>query len=376
MKKRMVIMLVAVVVVFGGIFGFQAFKGAMIKKFMRSQGQPPQTVSTTVAAKQEWLPTIKAVGSLRAVRGADLAPEIAGLVAAIPFKSGEEVKEGALLVQLRADSELARLNSLKASAELAAVTFKRDQELIKVHAISQSTYDTDAANLKSLQAQVAEQQALAAKKFIRAPFAGRIGIRLVDLGQYVNAGDKIATLQAIDPILVDFFVPQQEMDRIKVGLPVSAVTDTFKGETFKGEIAAINPKVDVDTRNVQVRATIKNDKLKLLPGMFATVSILSGKAESFVTLPQTAITYNPYGDTVFLVEDKGKGPDGKPVLLARQTFVTLGRSRGDQVSVLKGVKEGDTVVTSGQLKLKNGTPLLVNNSIRPLDSAAPQFHDQ
>lgn len=376
MKKRMVIMLVAVGVVFGGIFGFQAFKGAMIKKFMRSQAQPPQTVSTVVAVKQEWLPTIKAVGSLRAVRGADLAPEIAGLVATIPFKSGDEVKAGELLVQLRADSEQARLKSLQATAELAAVTFKRDQELIKIHAISQATFDTDAATLKSAQAQVAEQQALVAKKFIRAPFAGRIGIRQVDLGQYVNAGDKIATLQAIDPILVDFFVPQQEMNRIKVGQTVSAVADTFPGETFKGEIAAINPKVDVDTRNVQVRASLKNSQLKLLPGMFATVSILSGKPESFVTLPQTAITYNPYGDTVFLVEEKGKGPDGKPLRVARQTFVTLGRTRGDQVAVLKGVKEGETVVNSGQLKLKNGTPLNVDNSIRPTDNPAPQPQDQ
>lgn len=375
MKKRMVIMLVAVGLVFGGIFGFQAFKGAMIKKFMRSQGQPPQTVSTTVAAKQEWQPTIKAVGSLRAVRGADLAPEISGLVASIPFKSGDEVKAGALLVQLRADSEQAHLNSLKASAELAEITFKRDQELIKIHAISQATYDTDAANLKSLRAQVDEQQALVAKKFIRAPFAGRIGIRLVDMGQYLNAGDKIATLQAIDPILVDFFVPQQEMDQVRVGQPVTATTDTFPGEVFKGEIAAINPKVDTDTRNVQVRASLTNAQRKLLPGMFATVRIQSGQPQSFITLPQTAITYNPYGDTVFLVEEKGKGPDGKPIWLARQTFITLGRSRGDQVAVLKGVKEGDTVVTSGQLKLKNGTPLLIDNSVRPADNPAPRPQD-
>lgn len=375
MKKRMVIMLVAVGLVFGGIFGFQAFKGAMIKKFMRSQGQPPQTVSTTVAAKQEWQPTLKAVGSLRAVRGADLAPEISGLVASIPFKSGDEVKAGALLVQLRADSEQAHLNSLKASAELAEITFKRDQELIKIHAISQATYDTDAANLKSLRAQVDEQQALVAKKFIRAPFAGRIGIRLVDMGQYLNAGDKIATLQAIDPILVDFFVPQQEMDQVRVGQPVTATTDTFPGEVFKGEIAAINPKVDTDTRNVQVRASLTNAQRKLLPGMFATVRIQSGQPQSFITLPQTAITYNPYGDTVFLVEEKGKGPDGKPIWLARQTFITLGRSRGDQVAVLKGVKEGDTVVTSGQLKLKNGTPLLIDNSVRPADNPAPRPQD-
>jgi membrane fusion protein (multidrug efflux system) len=376
MKKRMVIMLVAVGVVFGGIFGFQAFKGAMIKKFMSAQAQPPQTVTTIVASSQEWQPQIKAVGSLRAMRGADLAPEVAGLVAAIQFKSGDEVKAGDLLVQLRADSDQARLHSLQANAELADATFKRDQELIKVHAISQATYDTDAANLKSARAQVAEQQALVAKKFIRAPFAGRIGIRQVDLGQYLNAGEKIATLQVLDPVYADFYIPQQELSRLKVGEAVTATTDTFPNESFKGEISAIDPKVDTDTRNVQVRATLKNPEHKLLPGMFATVSIQSGKPQNFITLPQTAITFSPYGDTVFLVEEKGKGADGKPVRVAKQAFVTTGRTRGDQVAILKGVKAGDTVVSSGQLKLKNGTPLIVNNSVTPADNPAPKPQDR
>lgn len=376
MKKRMVIMLVAVGVVFGGIFGFQAFKGAMIKKFMSAQAQPPQTVTTIVASSQEWQPQIKAVGSLRAMRGADLAPEVAGLVAAIQFKSGDEVKAGDLLVQLRADSDQARLHSLQANAELADATFKRDQELIKVHAISQATYDADAANLKSARAQVAEQQALVAKKFIRAPFAGRIGIRQVDLGQYLNAGEKIATLQVLDPVYADFYIPQQELSRLKVGEAVTATTDTFPNESFKGEISAIDPKVDTDTRNVQVRATLKNPEHKLLPGMFATVSIQSGKPQNFITLPQTAITFSPYGDTVFLVEEKGKGADGKPVRVAKQAFVTTGRTRGDQVAILKGVKAGDTVVSSGQLKLKNGTPLIVNNSVTPADNPAPKPQDR
>ena len=376
MKKRMVIMLMAVGVVFGGIFGFQAFKGAMIKKFMSAQAQPPQTVTTIVASSQEWQPQIKAVGSLRAMRGADLAPEVAGLVAAIQFKSGDEVKAGDLLVQLRADSDQARLHSLQANAELADATFKRDQELIKVHAISQATYDADAANLKSTRALAAEQQALVAKKFIRAPFAGRIGIRQVDVGQFIKEGEKIATLQVLDPIYVDFYVPQQELSRLKVGEAVTAATDTFPDETFKGEISAIDPKVDTDTRNVQVRATLKNPEHKLLPGMFATVSIQSGKPQDFVTLPQTAITFSPYGDTVFLVEEKGKGADGKPAKVAKQSFVTTGRTRGDQVAILKGVKAGDTVVSSGQLKLKNGTPLIVNNTVTPADNPAPKPQDQ
>jgi len=215
-----------------------------------------------------------------------------------------------------------------------------------------------------------------AKKFIRAPFAGRIGIRQVDVGQFIKEGEKIATLQVLDPIYVDFYVPQQELSRLKVGEAVTAATDTFPDETFKGEISAIDPKVDTDTRNVQVRATLKNPEHKLLPGMFATVSIQSGKPQDFVTLPQTAITFSPYGDTVFLVEEKGKGADGKPAKVAKQSFVTTGRTRGDQVAILKGVKAGDTVVSSGQLKLKNGTPLIVNNTVTPADNPAPKPQDQ
>jgi membrane fusion protein, multidrug efflux system len=371
MIKRMVIMLVLAGVVFGGIFGFEAFKAKMIEKAMASLANPPQTVSTTTVALQDWQHTVEAVGSLRAVNGADLALEVPGIVDEIKFNSGDDVEAGQLLLQLRTDDDVARLQSLQASAELAQIVYERDQKQLKIQAVSQATLDADAANLKNAKAQVAEQQAIVDKKSVRAPFAGHLGIRAVDVGQYVSAGTTIVTLQALDPIFVDFFLPQQALEQIKVGQPAIVKVDTYAGETFRGEITAINPKVDLSTRNLQVRATLKNPDHKLLPGMYATVDIDVGQPQRYVTLPQTAITFSAYGDTVYVVEDKGKGANGQPQLLARQTFVTTGATRGDQIAVLNGIKEGETVVTAGQIKLHNGAPLTINNTVQPTNDPDP-----
>ena len=371
MTKRMVIMLIAVAIVFGGIFGFQAFKAAMIKKFMSSMQAPPQTISATKAELSPWQPQIEAVGSLRAVKGADLSLEVAGVVNSISFNSGDDVKEGALLLKLRDADDVAKLESLQATATLAQLTYDRDLKQFKIQAVSQATLDSDKANLKNAQAQVAQQQAILDKKTLRAPFAGHLGIRAVDLGQYLSAGTTIVTLQALDPVYMDFFVPQQSVDRIHIGATVTVKVDAFKDQTFPGEISAINPKVDASSRNVQIRATLKNPDHKLLPGMYATVDIITGAPENYVTLPQTAITYNPYGDTVYVVDDKGAGAGGKPQLVARQTFVTTGPTRGDQVAVLKGVNAGQMIVIAGQIKLHNGTPVLINNAITPTADASP-----
>jgi membrane fusion protein (multidrug efflux system) len=371
MKRRMVIMLVAVAVVFGGIFGFQAFKAIMIKKFMSSMAQPPQTVTATKATFDQWQPTIEAVGSLRAVKGADLSLEVAGVVDSIAFNSGDDVEEGKPLLKLRAGDDEAKLESLQATAELNQITYDRDQKQFKLQAVSQATLDTDAANLKNANAQVAQQQAILDKKSLRAPFAGHLGIRAVDLGQYLGAGTVIVTLQALDPIFVDFFVPQQSVDQVKLGQSVAVKIDAFLGQTFAGEISAINPKVDASSRNVQVRATLKNADHKLIPGMYATIGIATGAPQNYITLPQTAITFSPYGDTVYIVDGKGNDAGGKPQLVARQSFVTTGATRGDQVAVLKGVNEGDTVVTSGQIKLHNGSTVLIDNSITPAADANP-----
>ena len=371
MIKRMVIMLVGVAIVFGGIFGFNKFKQIMIGKFMSSMKSPPQTVSATKAAASEWQPNIEAVGSLRAVKGADLSLEVAGVVDTISFTSGDDVEQGAMLLKLRADDDVAKLESLQATADLNAIIYQRDLKQFQIQAVSQATLDTDVANLKNAKAQAAQQQAILDKKFLRAPFAGHLGIRAVDLGQYLGAGTVIVTLQALDPIFLDFFVPQQSVDQVRLGQTVAVRIDAYKDQTFAGEISAINPKVDASSRNVQVRATLKNADHKLLPGMYATVDISTGAPRNYITLPQTAITYNPYGDTVYVVDNKGAQEDGKPQLVARQTFVTTGPTRGDQVAVLKGINEGETIVTAGQIKLHNGTPLLIDNSIMPTADAAP-----
>ena len=228
-----------------------------------------------------------------------------------------------------------------------------------------------AQTYKNAKAQVAQQQAILDKKTLRAPFAGHLGIRAVDLGQYLGPGTVIVTLQALDPIFVDFFVPQQSVDQMRLGQLVAVKVDAFKDRTFTGEISAINPKVDTGSRNVQVRATLKNQDRKLLPGMYATVDITIGSPKTYVTLPQTSITYNPYGDTVYIVDSKGPDADGKPQLIARQTFITVGPTRGDQVAVLKGVEEGEMIVTAGQIKLHNGSVVLIDNSVTPTADAAP-----
>ena len=371
MKRRMVIMLVAVAIVFGGIFGFQAFKAVMIKKFMSSMAQPPQTVTETKAGYGEWQPNIEAVGSLRAVKGTDLSVEVSGVVDSISFDSGDDVEQGAVLLKLRSDDDTAKLESLQATAALNEITYERDQKQFKIQAVSQATIDADAANVKNANAQVAQQQAILDKKTLRAPFAGHLGIRAVDLGQYLGAGTAIVTLQALDPIFVDFFVPQQAIAQVRLGQSVALKIDAYKDQTFAGEISAINPKIDSSSRNVQVRATLKNADHKLIPGMYATIDIASGAPQNYITLPQTAITFSPYGDTVYVVDEKGKDTAGKPQLIARQSFVTTGATRGDQIAVLKGVSEGDSIVTSGQIKLHNGSTVLIDNSIQPTADASP-----
>jgi membrane fusion protein (multidrug efflux system) len=376
MTKRMIIMLIAVGVVFIGVFGFLNFRSAMIKKFMSAMPQPPQTVSTVTAAMQEWQPQIEAVGSLRAVNGADLAFEVSGIVKELHFKSGDDVAAGDILLTLRADDDIAKLEALKATAALSEIVNQRDQEQFKIKAVSQATLDADAANLKNAKAQVAEQQAVVAKKTLRAPFAGHLGVRVVDIGQYISAGTAVVTLQALDPIYADFFLPQQALNQIRLEQAVTIKIDTYPNGDFTGTITAINPKVDPATRNVQVRATLKNPDRQLLPGMYASVNVAAGDKQRYLTLPQTAVTYNPYGETVYLVDDKGQDPQGRPQLIARQVFVTAGLKRGDQVAILSGVEDGQTVVAAGQMKLRNGSPLLIDNTIRPTADANPLPIDQ
>jgi membrane fusion protein (multidrug efflux system) len=375
MIKRMLIMLVLFGVVLGGLFGFKVFVNGKIKEAMAGMANTPQTVSAAKAESSDWQPTIDAVGSLRAVRGADLSLEVPGVVEEILFNSGDEVQAGQILLRLRAEDEAAKLQSLEATAQLAQITYDRDVKQLKAQAISQAVVDNDEANLRNAKAQVAQQKAIVDKKTLRAPFAGKLGLRQVDLGQFLSAGTVIATLQSLDPIFVDFLLPQQAVAQLAVGAKVAAKVDAFPGRVFTGKITAINPKIETASRNIQVRATLPNADQKLLPGMFATVELETGAAEHLITLPQTAVSYNPYGSLVYLVDDKGKGADGKPQLTARQVFVTTGATRGDQVAILKGVAEGDMVVTSGQIKLRNGVPVVIDNRVVPKNDPAPKIVD-
>ena len=370
---RMIIMLAIVGVVLGLIFGFEWVVVPIFKKQVLAQfANPPQTVSTTVAATQPWQPQLKAIGTLRAVRGADLSPQVGGTVSAIHFDSGVDVKQGDVLIELAAGDDLAKLNSLKAQAELARITYERDQRQLQAQAVSKQVVDTDEQNYRSYQAQVAQQQAVLDYKTIRAPFDGRLGIRQIDVGQYLAPGTPVVTLQSLDPIFVDFTLPQQQIAQIGVGQKVTVRVDAFPGKDFAGTIAAINSKVDTATRNVQVRATIANPDRRLLPGMFANVTIDIGAPQNYVTLPQTAVTYNPYGSTVYLVDNKGKDAKGQDQLVARQVFISTGDTRGDQIAVTKGINAGDTVVTAGQIKLRNGSPLHIDNTVQPADNPNPQ----
>ena len=389
MTKRMLIMIggvVLVVVLLG--FGFYLH----IQKLIASSPKPyPQTVTATKVSSQDWQPALAAVGSVVPVRGVDVTTEIAGLVREIHFKSGQDVKKGDILVELNADSDKAQLDALNAAAELSASVLKRDKAQFDAQAIAQAQVDADSADLKSKRALAAQQQAIIDKKTIRAPFSGKLGITTVNPGQYVNPGDKIVTLQTIDPIYVDFNLPQKQIGALQVGQVVNVTSDGFSGVTFPGKITAISPKVDTATRNVVVEATLSNPKRQLLPGMFANASVEVGDKKHYLTLPQTAITYNPYGSTVFVImtadeaaaaarDAAASGAASAPVpataasgsgLVVQQAFVTTGETRGDQVAILKGLKEGQQVVTSGQLKLKNGTSIKIDNSVVPANSPNP-----
>jgi membrane fusion protein, multidrug efflux system len=375
MMKRMILMLVAAGLVFGGIFAFQSFKAAMIKKAMAGLAAPPQTVATMTAGYQEWQPQLESVGSLVAVNGTNISLQLAGLVAEIDFNSGDDVKKGTRLLRLQDEDQVAKLHSLQATAALARITYERDLRQLRAQAVSQQTVDSDLWTLKSDEAQVTQQQAMVDYETLVAPFDGRLGVRQVDLGQYLAAGTTVVTLQALDPIYVDFYLPQQALAQVKVGEAVTAKIDTYPSESFPGVISAVNPLIDTSTRNVLIRATLKNPEHKLLPGMFASVDIAAGAPQRQITLAQTAISYTSYGDTVYILEDKGKNGQGQPDLVARQVFVTTGATRGDRVAVLSGVREGDVVVTSGQLKLHSGSPVIVNNSVRPTDDADPRPAD-
>lgn len=366
MRRRLAVVVVIVAVLLGALVGWHLVVGHFIKQALAHNSAPPQTVTTMIAHYSDWQPEITAVASVRAVHGVNITTEVTGLVRSIDFRSGDDAKAGQLLVQLNADADVATLHSLEAAADLAETVYTRDKAQYDAQAISQAQLDADAADLKNKRAAAAAQAATVAKKSLRAPFAGRLGITTVMPGQYLNTGDKVVSLSSLDPVYVDFNLPQEQLAVVHTGLTVRVTSDAFPKETFTGKITAIDPAIDPTSRNFQAEATVDNPQHLLMPGLFARVAVLAGGVQHYLTLPQTSITYNPYGSTVFLIEKQAGGKDK-----AQQTFVTTGATRGDQVAIVKGLKEGDEVVTSGQLKLKNGTPVAVSTSDQPANSPNP-----
>ncbi|MGF6305053.1 MULTISPECIES: efflux RND transporter periplasmic adaptor subunit [Paraburkholderia] len=371
---RLFLMLLVVGLLAAALIGFHLFKGHILKQVTAGIQSQQATVSTTSAVLQPWQATLTGVGSLRASTGADLSLETSGVVDEIDFESGRDVKQGTVLLRLRPNDDPAKLAQLQATASLDEVTYKRDLQQLAAQGVAQSTVDTDVSNLKAARAQVAAQQALMNEKVVRAPFSGRLGVRQVDVGQYLAAGTTVVTLQALDPMLLDFYLPQQVRGQISVGQTVSVSVDAYPGKTFTGTVTSMNSKVDTSSRMLQIRASFANPDGALLPGMFATASVASGAEQSLVTIPQTAVTYNPYGSLVYVVHE-GKDAQGRLQASVRQQFVTTGGTRGDQVSILKGLKAGDVVVTAGQLKLHNDALVQIDNSVKLPNDAAPVPQD-
>ena len=373
---RMVVMLALIGLLGAGFVAFQNFKAGIIRQVIHTITSQLPTVSTAAAQMSPWQTELSATGTLRASRGADLAPEVAGIVDAIRFNSGEDVAAGTLLLRLRPNDDDAKLAQLVAAADLADVTYQRDLKQLRVQGVAQAVVDSDAANLRAARAQVDAQKAVMDEKLVRAPFAGRLGIRQVDLGQFLPAGTTVVTLQALDPIYVDFYLPQSALASLAVGAPVSVSVDGYPDRRFAGTLSALAAKIDPASRMIQVRATLANPDKALLPGMFATATVTVGAPEQHVTIPLASVSYNPYGAIVYVVHDEGTGTDGKPKRVARQQFVTTGATRGDQVAILKGLAAGNVVVTAGQLKLRNNEAVLVDNAVQPTDEANPSPPDE
>jgi membrane fusion protein (multidrug efflux system) len=361
------------------VFGFGFVKFTQIQGFMKLSKSgafepPPTAVTTDVAKESEWQPTLQSVGSVTAVNGVTISTDLAGIVRQIAFESGNKVRSGDLLVRLDTVQEEAQLHQSEAQRDFASVTLKRDKDLVEKHAISQSDYDNAAAVFRQAQATVDQFNALIARKTLRAPFDGVTGIRQVNLGQYLKEGDMVVTLQAFDPIYINFSLPQQDLSKLAVGQPVALRVDAYEGQSFEGKITAINSLVDQATRNIQVQATFANTDFRLRPGMFAKVSVIMTEKQNVVAIPATAIHYAPYGDSIFIVSQM-KDPQGKEYKGVKEQFIKTGQSRGDMIAIVSGLKPGDEVVTSGVFRLKTGAHVSVNNQIKPGTDLSPNPAD-
>ncbi|HEY0872669.1 MAG TPA: efflux RND transporter periplasmic adaptor subunit [Vicinamibacterales bacterium] len=374
MAKRMILMLVLMAAFIGGLglIKVQQFQ-AMAEQFAAMQ-PPPEAVTTIVATRESWPTTFSAIGTVAAVQGVTVAADLPGIVERIIFTSGRTVREGEVLVQLDTKQEQAQLEAAQAQLELARLNHERMSGLVEQDAVSRAEYDAATANHKQADARIAEIRATIARKTIRAPFTGVLGIRQVNLGQYLSGGDPVVPLQSLNPIYVNFGVPQQEAAQMRPGREVR-VTAQEIGAEFTGRITAVDSVVDATTRNVQVQATFANPGGKLRPGMFVQAQVTLGAPKDVIALPASAVNYAPYGDSVFVVTEM-KNPQGQSYQGVRQQVVKLGGARGDQVAVLQGVNPGEEIVTSGVFKLRNGAAVQVNNTVQPANNPAPKPEDK
>jgi membrane fusion protein, multidrug efflux system len=371
MAKRMIVMLLTTALIVGAL-GFVKFRQIQTAIGQAASFQPPPEAVTTIAAVEErWPETLTAIGTVAAVQGVTISADLPGTVDRIGFEAGQSVREGEVLALLDTRQEQAQLAAAEAQRELARVSFERMQGLLNENVVSRAEFDRAVADQRQGDARVGEIKATIERKTIRAPFGGILGIRHVNLGQYLSAGDALVTLQSLSPIYVNFGVPQQAMAQVRAGRTVRVTVDNLTGQAFTGRITAIDSVVDESTRNVQAQATLANPDGRLRPGMFVQAEVAVGASATIVSLPASAISYAPYGNSVFVVSDL-KDKDGKPYRGVRQQFVKLGAARGDQISITSGLKAGDEVVTSGVFKLRNGAAVIVNNKVRPANSATPK----
>jgi membrane fusion protein (multidrug efflux system) len=370
MLKRWLYMLAAVIAIVAVIALIKVHQIKAGMAMMQKMRPPPISVAAIRATQQPWQRQLHAVGSFVAVQGVTVSNELAGTIEKISFESGAPVKQGDLLVRFNIAPDEAQLRGAEAQATLARINLNRAKDLRAQGTNAQSDLDIAQAEYLQATALVDSLTATIAKKVITAPFAGRLGIRQVNLGQFLAVGTPIVTLQSLDPLYINISLPQQDVVGLSVGEKVQITVDAYPGVVFSGAISALNSKVDDATRNLEIQATASNADGRLKPGMFGSVDVLQPKEDRFLVLPQTAIVYNPYGNAVYIVEQE-KDAQGEPTLVARQQFVQLGETRGDQVAVLKGVAVGDQVVTAGQLKLRNGAAVQINDAVQPENEAAP-----
>jgi membrane fusion protein (multidrug efflux system) len=373
MKSKLFLSIVIVAVIAGGLAGIKALQ---IRKLITlPYVVPPETIASAIATEKPWQVTLSAIGSVAPVQGVTVATELAGVVKEIAFNSGASVARNDLLVRLDTASEAAELRAEEAQVELARLNVDRVRKLRADNTVSQAELDTAEATHKQHQANADAIRATKEKKTIRAPFAGRLGIRLVNLGEYLDAGKPIVSLQSLSPIYVEFSLPQQELGHLKTGLPVQFETDAFPGRKFTGTLTAINPELDLATRSVRLQATIANEEELLRPGMFARVEVLLPTSEPALVIPVTAVLSAPFGDSVYVIEPKPADTNGPAGLVVRQQFIRTGRVRGDFVSVESGLKAGEKVVSAGQFKLRNGMLVQENNELTPKASEKPRPSD-